>query len=52
MTAMAAYLLVYQHVPVARTAQLLADLAGIPVSTGWVAGVVGTTANGGVRCSV
>lgn len=39
-TALAAYLLTYQHIPVARAAQLLADVAGMPVSTGWVAGVL------------
>ncbi len=35
--ALCVYLLAYQHVPVARTAELLAAL-GVPVSTGWVAG--------------
>ena len=30
------YLLVFQHVPVARTAQLIADLTGARPSTGWV----------------
>lgn len=39
-TALAAYLLTYQHIPVARAARLLADLMGLPVSTGWVAGVL------------
>jgi transposase len=39
-TALAVYLLTYQHIPVARTAQLLADLLGLPVSTGWVADVL------------
>ncbi|MFF1609032.1 IS66 family transposase [Amycolatopsis sp. NPDC058278] len=39
-TALAVYLLTYQHIPVARTAQLLQDLLGVPVSTGWVAGVL------------
>jgi transposase len=39
-TALAVYLLTYQHIPVARTAQMLADLLGLPVSTGWVAGVL------------
>ncbi|GAA1955317.1 hypothetical protein [Amycolatopsis minnesotensis] len=33
-------LLTYQHIPVARTAQLLADRMGLLVSTGWVAGVL------------
>jgi hypothetical protein len=44
LAALAAYLLVYQHVPVARCAELLADVVGVPVSTGWVAGVTSTTA--------
>jgi transposase len=39
-TALAVYLLTFQHIPVARTAQLLADLLGLPVSTGWVAAVL------------
>jgi transposase len=39
-TALAVYLLTFQHIPVARTAQLLQDLLGLPVSTGWVAGVL------------
>ena len=34
--ALAVYLLVYQHIPVARTAELIADLTGAAVSTGWV----------------
>jgi len=34
--ALAVYLLVYQHVPVARTAQLIADLTGASPSAGWV----------------
>lgn len=34
--ALAVYLLVYQHVPVARTAELISDLTGAAVSTGWV----------------
>ena len=33
------YLAVYQHLPVERTAKLLADLLGAPVSTGTVAAV-------------
>jgi transposase len=43
-TALTVYLLTYQHIPVARTAQLLADLMGLPVSTGWVAGVLAPVA--------
>ena len=38
--ALAAYLLVFQHVPVERTAQLVADLTGARVSTGWVSSVL------------
>ncbi len=34
--AFAVYLLVRQHLPVGRTAELLADLLGAPVSTGWL----------------
>src|SRR5207248_10503273 len=34
--ALAVYLLVFQHVPVERTAMLLADVYGAAVSTGWV----------------
>lgn len=36
LSALAVYLLVYQHVPVARTAELISDLTGADVSTGWV----------------
>ena len=38
--ALAVYLLVFQHVPVERTAQLIADVTGAEVSTGWVAGLL------------
>jgi transposase len=34
--ALAVYLLVFQHIPVARTAQLIADLTGARASTGWI----------------
>lgn len=37
--AVAVYLCVGHHVPVARTARILADLLSAPVSTGWVAGL-------------
>jgi transposase len=37
LAALAVYLLVHQHVPVARTAELINDLTGAQVSTGWVA---------------
>jgi len=36
-TAMAAYLSAQHHVPTGRVAEILADLAGIEVSAGWVA---------------
>jgi transposase len=35
--ALAVYLVVYQHVPVERAAQLIADLTGAAPSTGWIA---------------
>lgn len=40
----AVYLVVFQHVPVERAAQLLADLAGANVSTGWITSQVARTA--------
>ena len=42
--ALAAYLLVYQHIPVARTAELIADLTGARPSTGWVSSTLAPTA--------
>lgn len=36
-----AYLLHRQHLPVARTAELMADAFGAPVSTGWLASLAG-----------
>jgi transposase len=42
--ALAAYLLVYQHIPVARTAELIADLTGARPSTGWVSSTLEPTA--------
>jgi transposase len=41
--ALAVYLLVFQHVPVERTAMLLADVCGARVSTGWVCRVLAQT---------
>ncbi|MFF3062904.1 transposase, partial [Streptomyces sp. NPDC057909] len=38
--ALAVYLLVFQHVPVERTAILIADVTGAEVSTGWVASLL------------
>jgi transposase len=38
--ALAVYLLVFQHIPVERTAQLIADVTGAQVSTGWVASLL------------
>jgi transposase len=42
--ALAVYLVVFQHVPVERTALLIADVTGAAVSTGWVSGVIASTA--------
>ncbi len=42
--ALAVYLLVFQHVPVARTAQLISDLTGARPSTGWISSVLATVA--------
>jgi len=44
--ALAAYLVVYQHVPVARTAELIADVTGAHPSTGWVTSTLAPTAAG------
>jgi transposase len=43
--ALAVYLLVFQHVPVERTAMLLADVCGAAVSTGWVCRTLAQTSN-------
>jgi transposase/uncharacterized coiled-coil protein SlyX len=43
--ALAAYLLVFQHIPVARTQALIADLTGARPSTGWVSSVLTTVAD-------
>ena len=43
--ALAVYLLVFQHVPVERTAMLLADVCGAAVSTGWVCATLARTAD-------
>lgn len=42
--ALAVYLVVFHHVPVERCAQLIADLTGAAVSTGWVSAMVGEAA--------
>jgi transposase len=42
--ALAVYLLVFQHVPVARTQTLLADLTGGRPSTGWISSQLTTVA--------
>jgi transposase len=39
--AVVVYLLVRQHLPVARVAEVCAELLGTPVSTGWIAGQLG-----------
>jgi transposase len=44
--ALAAYLMARQHLPVARTAELLCDVLGTPVSTGLLAGIVPEAAGG------
>ena len=38
--ALAAYLVVYQHLPIARAAQLIADVTGARPSTGWISSVL------------
>jgi transposase len=43
--ALAVYLLVFQHIPVERTAQLIADVTGAEVSTGWVASLLAEAAD-------
>ncbi len=43
--ALAVYLLVFQHVPVERTAMLLADVCGAAPSTGWVCRTLAQTAD-------
>ena len=43
--ALAVYLLVFQHIPVARTALLIADLTGARPSTGWISSVLATVAD-------
>jgi transposase len=43
--ALAVYLLVFQHIPVSRTAQLIADLTGARPSTGWISSVLATVAD-------
>jgi transposase len=44
--ATAVYLMVGQHVPVARAAELLSQVCGAPVSTGWLAGLAAQAAEG------
>jgi transposase len=41
--ALAVYLVVYQHVPVERAAQLIADVTGAGCSTGRISGVLAAT---------
>jgi len=43
--ALGAYLMGRQHLPVARTAELMADILGAPVSTGWLASLLGDAAD-------
>jgi transposase len=42
--ALAVYLLVFQHIPVARAAMLIADVTGARPSTGWISSVLTTVA--------
>jgi transposase len=42
---LAVYLLAFQHIPVERTAQLIADLTGAKVSTGWTSSVLDRAAD-------
>ncbi len=44
--AVAVYLMVGQHIPVARAAELLSQVCGAPVSTGWLAGLAAEAAGG------
>jgi transposase len=44
--ATAVYLMVGQHVPVARCAELVSQVCGAPVSTGWLAGLAAEAAEG------
>lgn len=44
--AVGVYLLAGQHIPVARVADLLAQVCGAPVSTGWLAGLTAEAAAG------
>ena len=44
--ATAVYLMVGQHIPVARAAALLSQVCGAPVSTGWLAGLSAEAATG------
>jgi transposase len=39
--ALGVYLVGRQHIPIARAAEFLSDACGAPVSTGWLAGVMG-----------
>ena len=41
---LAVYLLVFQHIPVARTQALIADLTGARPSTGWISSVLSSVA--------
>jgi transposase len=44
--ALAAYLMGRQHLPVKRAAELLSDVVGVPVSTGFLAGIIPEAADG------
>jgi len=44
--ALGTYLLARQHLPVARAAELMSDCLAVPVSTGWLPGLVPVAAEG------
>ena len=43
--ALATYLMGRQHLPVARAAELMSDVLGAPVSTGWLSSLLGNAAD-------
>lgn len=48
---LAVYLLVFQQIPVERTAQLITDLTGASVLAGWVSGVLEQAVASSIRTS-
>lgn len=45
LAALATYLMGRQHLPVARTAELMSDVLGAPVSTGWLSSLMANAAD-------